>query len=281
MLSIEPLVAVPATAKHRDGKENELEDAMKVLWVVAHPQRRSLTMDLHGEGVRALVAQGHEVVTSDLYAMGWNPVVDVAEYGCDRAERVGVGAASREAYLRGGLGEDVRQEQDKLRSADAVVVQFPLWWFGMPAILKGWFDRVFVEGFAYGVRGDDGRTRRYGDGILAGKRAMVVVTTGGPEQVFGGRGINGALDELLFPIQHGTLFYAGATVVPPLLVPGADRLTAKAYAGAVAQLQERLRTLPTIAPVPYRRQNGGDYDADLVLRSDLAPGRRGVAVHVA
>jgi NAD(P)H dehydrogenase (quinone) len=258
-----------------------LEEAMKVLWVVAHPQRRSLTMDLHDEGVRALVAQGHEVVTSDLYAMGWNPVVDVAEYGCDRAERVGVGAASRQAYLSGGLGEDVREEQDKLRLADAVVVQFPLWWFGMPAILKGWFDRVFVEGFAYGVRGDDGRTRRYGDGILAGKRAMVVVTTGGPEQVFGGRGINGALDELLFPIQHGTLFYAGATVVPPLLVPGADRLTAQAYAGAVAQLQERLRTLPTVAPVPYRRQNGGDYDADLVLRSDLAPGRRGVAVHVA
>jgi NAD(P)H dehydrogenase (quinone) len=254
---------------------------MDVLWVVAHPEPRSLTAVLAADGRAALAAQGHEVEVSDLYAMRWDPVLTRADYGLDADERLVVSTESRRAFDAGTLPPEIRAEQEKLRRADALVLQFPLWWFGMPAILKGWVDRVFVEGFAYGVRGPDGRTRRYGDGVLAGKRALVVTTTGGPDSAFGPRGINGHAEELLFPLLHGTLFYAGATVLPPLLVPGADRYTEADRIRAGAALRERLDGLGTDAPLPFRPQHGGDYDEHLVLRPHLAPGKAGLSVHTA
>ncbi|HWD06531.1 MAG TPA: NAD(P)H-dependent oxidoreductase [Amycolatopsis sp.] len=231
---------------------------MNVLWLFAHPDPHSLGGALRDEGLATLRALGHDVRESDLYALGWNPVVD----------EIAV------------TPPDVAAEQAKLAWADAVVVQFPLWWYGMPAILKGWFDRVFVKGYAYDVRGADGRTLRYGDGALSGKRALVVVTTGSPAPALGPRGVNGPLADLLFGLHHGTLFYAGMSVLPPYAVYDADRMTACAYPSAAAGLRDRLRALETTAPLPFRTQNGGDYGRDLVLREDVAPGREGLTVHL-
>jgi NAD(P)H dehydrogenase (quinone) len=259
--------------------------AMNVLWVFAHPEPRSLSGTLRADGVRALHELGHECRTTDLYAMHWNPLVDRVDFTADstaeEGERLVVGAASERAHRGGTLSPDIRAEQDKLRWADAVVLQFPLWWYGMPAILKGWFDRVFVQGFAYGVRDPaTGRTRRYGDGLLRGTRALVVVTAGAPEASIGPRGVNGDLEQLLFPLLHGTLFYTGMDVLPPFVVAGADRMTDDGSAEASARLRERLRALPDAAPIAFRAQHGGDYDDSLVLRSDVAPGRSDLAVHV-
>jgi NAD(P)H dehydrogenase (quinone) len=255
---------------------------MNVLWVFAHPERRSLSGSLQADGLRALRELGHVHRASDLYEMRWKPVVDADDFAHDGSERLVVGAASERAHTGGALHPDIRAEQEKLRWADAVVLQFPLWWYGMPAILKGWFDRVFVKGFAYGVRDPDScRTRRYGDGLLRGKRALVIVTAGAPEPSLGPRGVNGHIDELLFPLQHGTLFYTGMSVLPPFVVPGADRLSAAEYACTTTALRERLRALPTGAPIPFRHQDGGDYDEDLVLRPGVAAGRSGLGVHVA
>lgn len=66
-----------------------------------------------------------------------------------------------------------------------LVFQFPLWWAGVPAILKGWFDRVLVQGFAFGLTAPDGRVRRYGEGGLGGKRALVITTIGARASAFG------------------------------------------------------------------------------------------------
>ncbi|WP_199836286.1 NAD(P)H-dependent oxidoreductase, partial [Streptomyces sp. NRRL F-4489] len=123
---------------------------MKVLWLFAHPESRSLNAALRTEGLRTLEAHGHEHTLSDLYAMKWNPVVDAADYDHDPSDRLQVGDASERAYATGRLSPDIADEQRKLAWADTLVLQFPLWWYGMPAILKGWFDRVFVKGFAFG-----------------------------------------------------------------------------------------------------------------------------------
>ncbi|TDC73959.1 NAD(P)H-dependent oxidoreductase [Actinomadura sp. 7K507] len=252
---------------------------MNVLWVFAHPERRSLNGALRDHGAATLRRQGHHVRHSDLYAMEWNPLVGPADFGHDPRGRLIVGAASERAHAAGGLAPDIRAEQDKITWADALVVQFPLWWFGMPAILKGWFDRVFVQGFAFGVTDGDGRTLRYGDGGLAGRRALVITTAGARPTGLGPRGVHGNADDMLFPLLHGTLFYTGMDVLPPLVVPSADRAGPDAHAAAEAHLDERLRALPTAAPLPYRAELGGDYDTDLVLRPHLAPGGAGLAVH--
>ncbi|AWT57622.1 NAD(P)H-dependent oxidoreductase [Mycolicibacterium smegmatis] len=151
---------------------------MNVFWITAHPEPRSLNGFLKREGQKALRSKGHRVVESDLYAMGWNPVVDAASYGHDPAERLHVSTAAKSAHAKGTVSADIRAEQEKLNAADTIVLQFPMWWFGMPALLKGWFDRVWHQGYAYGKRGPDGEWIGYGDGFLAGKRAMVVVTMG-------------------------------------------------------------------------------------------------------
>ncbi|MFE1770058.1 NAD(P)H-dependent oxidoreductase [Streptomyces sp. NPDC059008] len=253
---------------------------MKVLWLFAHPDQRSLSGALKTEGLRTLEAHGHQYRVSDLYAMKWNPVVDADDYGHDPSDRLLVGEASERAYTNGHLSPDIAAEQRKLTWADTLIVQFPLWWYGMPAILKGWFDRVFVKGFAFGLHdAATGRPRRYGDGRLTGKRAMVITTAGARAATLGPRGVNGDLNDLLFPLQHGTLWYTGISVVPPLLIPGADRATPTAYGTAAARLRERLHTLPTAEPLPFRHQNTGDYDDDLLLHPHLTPTPTGPAAH--
>jgi NAD(P)H dehydrogenase (quinone) len=258
---------------------------MKVLLVYAHPEPRSLNGALRDIALQELEAQGHAVRVSDLYAMGWKSKVDRADFpALESGARLKVPKASGAAFEAGMLSDDVKAEIEKLLWADMLILQFPLWWFTMPAILKGWVDRVFAYGFAYGV-GEHTDTHwgdRYGEGTLAGKRAMVITTAGGWEPHYGPRGINGPIDDLLFPIQHGILFYPGYTVLPPFTVYQADRVDTETFAAIAERLRERMRTLETIAPIPYRRQNFGDYVIpSMELRPGLGDlGATGFAVHL-
>ena len=72
-------------------------------------------------------------------------------------------AASKKAFDADVLTDDAKTEIEKLLWADTLILQFPLWWFSMPAILKGWVDRVFAYGFAYGV----GESTAISDGVTA------------------------------------------------------------------------------------------------------------------
>ncbi len=252
---------------------------MNVLWIFAHPEQCSLNRAVLTKGISQLREAGHYVQVSDLYAMGWNPVVDRGDVGHDVGNRFVIGAEQERGYRGGTLSEDIRAEHTKLARADAVIFQFPLWWLGPPAILKGWFDRVLVQGFAFGVTGTDGRTRRYGDGGLAGKRALLTTSVGARPSSFGPRGIHGDIDHVLFPLLHGTFFYTGMAALPPMVVYGADRMDDAGYRAVLPDLRERLATLFTAEPLPFRHEDSGDYDDTLVLRPELAPGQTGLDVH--
>ncbi|WP_372771813.1 NAD(P)H-dependent oxidoreductase [Pantoea sp. WEP] len=258
---------------------------MNVLIVYAHPEPRSLNGSLKDFAVNHLQQAGHQVQVSDLYAMKWKAPLDAAD---TLAPPVGAHfdatLDSRFAYDNQLQAADIAAEQEKLRWADTVIFQFPLWWFSMPAIMKGWFDRVYANGFAYGVgeHNDHHWGDRYGEGTLAGKRAMLVVTTGGWESHYAPRGINGPIEDLLFPIQHGMLFYPGFSVLPPLVLYRVQKSAQERYAGWCTALAQRLDRLAQDQPIAFRRQNGGEYAIPaLTLREDLAEGERGFGVHVA
>ena len=143
---------------------------MKTLIVHAHPEPKSLNSSLKDLAVSTLENAGHEVQVSDLYAMNWKAVVDAADYGPHASSPLKVAEPGR-AFDAGTLTPDVRAEQEKLLWADTIIFQFPLWWYAMPAILKGWVDRVFTYHFAYGV-GEHSDTKygeRFGEGTLAGR----------------------------------------------------------------------------------------------------------------
>lgn len=254
---------------------------MKVLWIFAHPEQRSLNASLMRDGLRELALRGHESQVSDLYGMGWKAVLDAADVRPvpESGSRFAVGAEQERAYLGGEQSEDIRAEQEKITWADTLVFHFPLWWFGPPAILKGWLDRVLVQGFAFGVRDADGRTLRYGEGGLAGKRALVITSVGARESSFGPRGIHGHIDQVLWPLLHGTFWYTGMAAHEPFVVHGADRLGPAGYEDVARGLRRRLRGLPEAAPLAYRHESGGDYDEDLTLQPWIAPGQAGLGVH--
>jgi len=248
---------------------------MNILIVSAHPEPASLTNALRDTAAAHLRAEGHILRIHDLYADGWKSAVDRQDFpALEPGRRLLVPAASGEAFASGALSHDVQAEQERLLWADALILAFPLWWFSMPAILKGWVDRVYSYGFAYGV-GEHSERRwgdRYGEGRLAGKRAMLMVTAGGWVSHYGPRGINGPIDDLLFPIQHGILFYPGYDVLPPFVVYRADRLDEAGFEAASHTLRGRMARLFTDKPIPFRSQNGGDYTIpDMELRPEAAP----------
>ena len=251
---------------------------MKFLIILAHPERNSLNGALVNVAAEALEAAGHSVEVSDLYAQKWKAVIDHDDYEHAKEERLFVLKASREQFDNDRVPEDILAEQKKLLEADAVIFQFPFWWFGMPAILKGWFDRVYSHKFGYGtgVHSNTQWDKRYGEGKLLGKRAMLSVTTGGWVEHYQERAINGPIEHLLFPINHGNLFYAGFEVLPPFVVHKADGLKEEGFAQVEAAYRERLANFFSDAPIPYRVQNAGDYDIpSLHLKAGLERGDEG------
>lgn len=246
-----------------------------VLWVSAHPEPRSLSGSLRCDAIDFLRRQRYDVIESDLYAMDWDPVL--RPLGANGRFRVT--ADTRSAYLNRTQPADVAAEQQKLRDADALVVQFPLWWYGMPAILKGWFDRVFVSGFAFGSDPDTGRRLRFEQGPFTGKRALVVTTLGDRPAAIGPRGKSGEISEMLFGLLHGTFAYTGMSVLRPWALPSAD--FTDDYDAVRDGLLDRLAGLFTEPPIPYRPQFTGQYTPEWELVPEIRPGETGLSLHIA
>jgi NAD(P)H dehydrogenase (quinone) len=138
-------------------------DFMNILVVTAHPLENSLCTALTDHIVSRLKSSGHAIVVENLYATRFDPVLSDSErrrYYADRYDAAGVAG-----------------EVHRLESAEALVMVFPTWWFGFPAILKGWFDRVWVPGVAYDHASDLGSIRPRLNGL---RKAFVVTTLGAP-----------------------------------------------------------------------------------------------------
>jgi len=254
-----------------------------ILIVYAHPEPKSLNGSLKEFTVEVLEKIGHCVEVSDLYAMQWKAVVDADDFllnGHNKPLRVV--SSSKESYATDKLTDDVKAEMKKLLWADAVIFQFPLWWFSMPAILKGWIDRVFAFGFAYGVgeHSDKKWGDRYGEGTLKGKRALLSVTAGGWAEHYSERGINGPIDDLLFPITHGSLYYPGLDVLPSFIAYKTDNIDANRFVDITTQLRVKLENLFLEEPIPYRVQNSGDYNIPVMtLKDEINDQGQGFRIH--
>lgn len=256
---------------------------MNVHIVYAHPEPKSLNGSLKNLAVETLISQGHEVRVSDLYEMRWKAVADAEDFRARTdSQRLFYASESKHAYLSATQSLDVELEQQLLLWADAVILQFPLWWYSAPAILKGWIERVYAYGFAYGVGVHEGEHwgDRYGEGTLLGRRALVSITAGGREPHYSRRGIDGSIEDLLWPLQHGTLYYPGMDVLPPFVIYDADDLTLEDWPGISKRYKARLESLFTEAPIKYRRQNGGHYDSQQILKEGLGAGESGLRMHL-
>ncbi|MFI4973152.1 MAG: NAD(P)H-dependent oxidoreductase [Caulobacterales bacterium] len=238
---------------------------MRVFIVHAHHEPKSFNGAMTREAAAALAAAGHEVRISDLYAMGFNPVSDRRNFTTVLdADYLKQQAEEAHAAALDGFAADIAAEMDKLFWCDALILQFPLWWFGLPAILKGWVDRVFAAGGKI-----YGGGKWYDNGVLAGKRAMCSITMGGPGSMYTADGLNGAIDSILFPINHGILAFVGFTVVQPFLVHAPARLSDPERAARLADYRDRVLALRDAPTIGYPRL--ADYDERYVLKRGGSP----------
>jgi NAD(P)H dehydrogenase (quinone) len=238
---------------------------MRVLIVHAHPEPKSFNGAMTRTAADALTAAGHEVEVSDLYAMRFNPVSDRSNFTTTLdPDHFRQQAEEAHAVTHDGFAPDIQAEMDKLFRCDALVLQFPLWWFGLPAILKGWVDRVFASGGRI-----YGGGKWYDRGVFSGKRAMCSVTIGGAPPMYSELGLNGPITAILFPINHGVLYFTGFTVVEPFLVHAPARISAGDRAAHLDRYRERVLAL---ASAPTIRYPGlADHDENLVLKLPRRP----------
>uniref|UniRef100_A0A3Q3J2S6 Flavodoxin-like fold domain-containing protein n=1 Tax=Monopterus albus TaxID=43700 RepID=A0A3Q3J2S6_MONAL len=170
---------------------------MKVLIVYAHQSSGSFNAAVKDAAVEALTAQDCTVEVSDLYTMKFKATATAEDIlgEVKNAENFCYLEETNLAWEEGRLSPDITEEQRKVTEADLIIFQFPMYWFTVPAIMKGWLDRVLTKGFAHT------QERRYSQGIFKDKRAMLSFTTGSCESMFSADGINGDMNVTLWPLQ--------------------------------------------------------------------------------
>lgn len=237
---------------------------MKVLIVYAHMEPQSFNGALLDVSRATLATAGHDVVISDLYAMDFNPVPSSGDFtDFSQGERLDYYAQQKRAYTAGTLSEDIAAEIEKIRWCDLMILQFPLYWFSMPAILKGWIDRVFVPGFAFGGGA------WYDKGGLVGKKAMITTTMAAFPQMMSAGGINGMLEVNLWPIQNGILAFTGFDVLPPFVANAVPYVDEDKRAEILASYGTRLATIDEDPPLVFHSRD--DFDRSWQLLPEHTP----------
>lgn len=217
---------------------------MNILIVLAHPEARSFNGALFDTAVRELRGAAHTVETSDLYRMGFDPVSSRANFTTVKDPNyLKLQVEETHACENDGFAPEIEAELRKLEACDLLIMQFPMWWFGMPAILKGWVDRVMAMGRTYGYGS------LYRTGKFRGKRALLSLTTGGPQEAYRKGGFNGDIDAILRPIQRGVLEFLGFDVLAPQIHYAPVRASEEQRTAWLADYAERLRAIQLEAPV--------------------------------
>jgi NAD(P)H dehydrogenase (quinone) len=245
-----------------------MDPLMNVLIVYAHPEPQSFGGTLRDTAINALSEQGHKVVVSDLYAEGFHAPAGPGDFTERHNPRLfELGVEQEHAAKQDCFAEEIQGEIDRLLAADLLILQFPMWWYSVPAIMKGWIDRVF----AFGVTYDFGRT--WDQGVMRGKRAMLTFSTGAPESTFAPDGRNGDLERVLWPLHAGVLALCGYDVLPPYAAWAPAWISAEQREDMLHDYAERLRNIETDTPLFFHPL--GDYDENSRLLPEIEPGTPG------
>jgi NAD(P)H dehydrogenase (quinone) len=160
---------------------------VRILVVFAHPKRDSFTGRILDSFVAGLEQAGHVAEVADLYSEGFQPLLVPEDYA---------------QWEDRPMPADVLREQARVERSDGIALVFPVWWWSMPAILKGWFDRVFCAGWAYSEDYDPEGS------LLPGRKFVLLCPAGSSEGHYSKYGY----DEMFLRLfEVGTLSYCGVT----------------------------------------------------------------------
>lgn len=229
---------------------------MNVLIVHAHPEPQSFCTAMMNRMRDQFLAQGHTVNVSDLHAKQFNPVASASDFSeRSNPDYLVYALEQRHAQKTNSLPSDIAQELALLQQCDLLILNFPLYWFSLPAILKGWIDRVFLSGVVYGGR------NFYDRGLMKGKQALLTFTLGGREHMFGDNSIHGDLEAMLRPVLRGSLAYAGFDVLKPFAAYHVPYISQEARVEMLEQLDEELKNLSARPLLSYPSLD--DFDSQM------------------
>jgi len=212
---------------------------MNILVISAHDDTKSYVAALHNSALGVLERAQHKVVVTDLYAQQFNPVASIVDFETSSGTHANYMFEQQRSVNTGsGFSPDLQAEIDKLKEAELVIIHFPLWWGGTPAILKGWFERVLAMGFAWDSN------NRYAKGLLNGKKVLLTVSVGDPKSYYSADGMHKAtVEQHLYSLTHSTLAFCGFNVLKPFII---DNVTAASQEELEANLESYRQFLQTI-----------------------------------
>ncbi len=184
----------------------------KHLIVYSHPNPKSFCHAILETIQETLKSKGHEIVVRDLYAIAFNPVLKGSDF---------VGIKS------GNLPADIKEEQRHIQWADTMTFIYPIWWTGLPAMMKGYIDKVYSFGFAYNV-GTKGI-----EGLLSSKNVIIFNTQGTPQETYTA---NGTTEAMKKTSDAGIFQFCGIKVLQHTFfpaVPYVDDASRKNYLAEV------------------------------------------------
>lgn len=194
---------------------------MKNLIVYSHPNPKSFCYGILETITQTLKAKGHEVILRDLYTQKFDPVLKGSDF---------------ESFAAGKMPTDILIEQNHIRWAERMIFIYPVWWAGFPAIMKGYVDRVYTNGFAfkYGASGPEG--------LLGGKKSLLIGTLGSPLKAYEDSGMAKSIRQT---INGGVFQFCGMEVAEHLLfgaVTMSDETTRKKYLSEASAAVQKLNS---------------------------------------
>ncbi|XP_068173532.1 NAD(P)H dehydrogenase [quinone] 1 isoform X2 [Antennarius striatus] len=217
------------------------------LIVYAHQCPVSFNAAARDVAVEELEDQGYRVIVSDLYAMNFkaSATQDDIIGEVKNPDLFQYGEETMHAWMEGRLSEDIVAEQHKVEKAELIIFQFPLYWFSVPAIMKGWIDRVLAQGFAFSLQ------KVYNNGIFKDKKAMLSFSTGATQSMYQPDGINGDINVTLWPLQNGTLHFCGFQVLAPHIFWSPIYCPSEGRSAMLEGWRARLRGLMSEKPLTF------------------------------
>jgi NAD(P)H dehydrogenase (quinone) len=191
---------------------------MKHLIVYSHPNPKSFCHAILEEVIKTLKLRNHDLVVRDLYDLKYNPVLSTSDFV---------------AIQSGNIPHDVKEEQNFIIWSDIITVIHPVWWTGIPAMFKGYIDRVFSHGFAYAI-GDKGLEQ-----LLKGKKVIIFNSQGTPKEIYDASGMSNAMH---MTSDTGIYQFCGIEVLEHIFfsaVPYVDDKTRKDYIEQVGNVMGR------------------------------------------
>lgn len=212
---------------------------MNILIVYAHHEPSSFTAAMKNVAIQTLEAAGNTIVVSDLYGQGFSAVAQKWDFVTTTGNHFNYMFEQKHAAnLEMAFSPDVNGEIQKIANCDIMLIITPIWWLSVPAILKGYFDRILAMGTAW----DSGRI--YENGLYRGRQAMIIASAGHPEEYYKPSGRHKAtVNQILHPINHGTLAFCGFNVHEPFVAMDIHSATAEQRTKMLADMEFRVKNM--------------------------------------